>query len=185
MYRLELPSSKINKSLCFRTMIGYYHTRLLWIYYLQSKVNHVSINGGYPCHVAWTMHDLLANQFNWNATIAIIITVNLSSSQRSTLTAFISVGVYSLSMVVSFGPFCICTSLLPSKVQMLFTFLPSAVSSSNSSLSLNLISVFLKGLVVFRVYTPSFSVNSTTGLTLLAILRVTIPTPGRKRVCTS
>jgi hypothetical protein len=45
--------------------------------------------------------------------------------------------------------------------------------------------VFLKGLVVFRVYTPSFSVNSTTGLTLLAILRVTIPTPGRKRVCTS
>lgn len=97
------------------------------------------------------------------------------------LTAFISVAVNSLSIVVSFSPFCTCTSLLPSKVQTLFTFLPSTVSSSNSSPSLNFISEFLKVLLVFSVYTPSFSVNSTIGLTLLPILRVTIPTPERRR----
>lgn len=96
------------------------------------------------------------------------------------LTAFISAALNSLSIVVSFSPFCTCMSLLPSKVQTLFTFLPSAVSSSNSSPSLNLISVFLKGLVVFSVYIPSFSVSSTTGLTLLPILRVTIPTPEKR-----
>ncbi|KAH9402002.1 hypothetical protein TYRP_016573 [Tyrophagus putrescentiae] len=58
----------------------------------------------------------------------------------------------SRTMVTGLSPFCTCTSLLsPSLVTEVCTFFPSARSSSNSSPSLNLISLFFSVELVLMV----------------------------------
>lgn len=84
----------------------------------------------------------------------------------------------SRTILDSLSPFERWISLLsPSWVMVDLTFLPSAVSSSNSSPSLNLMTVFLKVELELREYSPLDSVISMTGDTALPIFLVTRLTP--------
>lgn len=84
-------------------------------------------------------------------------------------------------VVVILLSFWVCNSLFPSWVMIDFTLRPSGVSSSNSSLSLNSIDVFLNVECDDSTYMSSFLVSSTTGVTELPNLRITIPTPVKKK----
>lgn len=97
------------------------------------------------------------------------------------ITIFNCSGSNSLTIVVTcLSFFWVCNNLLPSWVMSDFTLRPSAVSSSNSSPSLNAIDVFLNVEFDDRTYLSSFLVSSTTGVTEFPNLRVSMPTPAKK-----
>lgn len=101
---------------------------------------------------------------------------------KGIFTIFNCSGSNSLTIVVTnLSDFWVCNSLLPSWVMIDLTLRPSGVSSSNSSLSLNEIDVFLNVELDDSTNLSSLLVSSTTGDTALPNLRTIIPTPTKNK----
>ncbi|KYN34805.1 Cell cycle checkpoint protein RAD1 [Trachymyrmex septentrionalis] len=161
----------------------------------------IKTEDGNTCYMEYYVRFFIIEQSNINNQIIIVILIYFNSVKN--VSSIISLSYISTRVTISLYIQSNISVIYPdmSKRHLLVGIIPVPVSHGINTYRqtdqwifigtvselgtvelcvLNFISVFLKALDVFRVYTPSFSVNSTTGLTLLPILRVTIPTPERR-----